>query len=160
MLINAAAVEESTAIDYSYSVPIIILFILQGEVHSGYSKHAYWFIDQRLLVPALRQPGYLRQLRAVTSCSSSYIVSYHTLLFELLLIDTHCNCMRIGFEVRACTASSPHVRKKNSFHKLICVIRIFMRKTFVLQCHPQNVFNIELFPNYSGTLTILEISWN
>ena len=54
MLINAAAVEESTAIDYSYSVPNIILFILQGEVHSGYSKHAYWFINQRLLAPALR----------------------------------------------------------------------------------------------------------
>ena len=30
--------------------------------------------------------------------------------------------------VCACAALLPHVRKKNSFHKLIRVIRIFMRK--------------------------------
>ena len=60
----------------------------------------------------------------------------------------HHNSMRTGFEVCACTVSSPHVRKKNMFHKLICVIRIFMRKISVVQCHPQNNFNIELFPNY------------
>ena len=24
-----------------------------------------------------------------------------------------------------------------------------MRKIFVVQCHPQNIFNIELFPNYA-----------
>ena len=35
----------------------------------------------------------------------------------------HCNCARTGFEIRACTASSPHITKKNLFHKLICVIR-------------------------------------
>ena len=38
------------------------------------------------------------------------------------------NCTRTGFEVHACTASLPHVRKKYLFHKLIHVIRIFMRK--------------------------------
>ena len=47
------------------------------------------------------------------------------------------------------TASSPCVRKKNSFNKLICVIQIFMRKYFMVQHYPQNIFNIELFPNYS-----------
>ena len=25
---------------------------------------------------------------------------------------------------------------------------MFMRKIFVVQIHPQNIFNIELFPNY------------
>ena len=60
----------------------------------------------------------------------------------------HHNCMRIGFEVRACTASRPHIIKNKSFHKLIHVIRIFMRKTFGVQCHPRNIFNIELFQNY------------
>ena len=61
----------------------------------------------------------------------------------------HHNCTT-DFEVRACTVSSPHVRKKNSFHKLSCVIRIFIRKIFKVQyqCHPRNIFNIELFPNY------------
>ena len=56
-------------------------------------------------------------------CWSSYIVSYHTLLFKLLLIAMHCNCARTGFEVRACTAPSPHIRKKNLFHKFIRVTR-------------------------------------
>ena len=70
-------------------------------------------------------------------------------LFELLLIDMHCNYMRTGLKVHDCTASSPHIRKKKLFHKLIHVIRIFVRKIFVVQCHPRNIFNIELFPNYS-----------
>ena len=99
-------------------MPYIILLILsfmQGEVQSGYSKRAYSFIDQRLLVPAWRQPGYVKQLRATTSCCSSYIISYHALLFELLLIDMHSNCTRTCFEVRACTVSLPHARKKNCF---------------------------------------------
>ena len=46
----------------SYSVPYIILLILsfmQGEVQSGYSKCAYSFINQRLLVPVWRRPGYI-----------------------------------------------------------------------------------------------------
>ena len=29
---------------------------------------------------------------------------------------------------------------------------MFMRKIFVVQIHPRNIFNIELFPNY-GTYT-------
>ena len=60
----------------------------------------------------------------------------------------HCNCTRTGFEVRVCTVSSLDVRKKNSFHKLISVIRIFMRKIFLVQYHPQNIFNIEVFLNH------------
>ena len=56
------------------------------------------------------------------------------------------------FEVRACTASLPHIKKKNSFHKLIHVIRIFMLKIFVIQCCPRNNFNIKLFPNYCSYL--------
>ena len=76
-------------------------------------------------------------------------------MFELLLIDMHRNCTRAGFEVRACRASSPHVlRKKKSFHKLIRVIRIFMRKLLVVQCRPRNIFNIELFPNYGINIAI------
>ena len=35
--------------------------------------------------------------------------------------------------------SLPHVRKENLFHKLIRVILMFMRKIFVVQCHPQQV---------------------
>ena len=58
------------------------------------------------------------------------------MLFKLLLIDMYQNCITTGFEVRACTVSSPHIRKKFSF-KLICVIRIFMRNILVVQCHPR-----------------------
>ena len=76
------------------------------------------------------------------------VASYHALLFELLLVNNDHNCTRTGFEVRACTVSSPHVRKKNSFHKLICVMQMFMRKNFMAQCHPQSIFNIELFSKY------------
>ena len=59
--------------------------------------------------------------------------SYDALLFELSLIDMHCNSTRtgLGLEVCACTASPPYVRKKNLFHKLIRMIRIFMLKIFV-----------------------------
>ena len=130
---------------------------MQGEVQSSYSKHAYLFIDQRLLAPAWRWPAWLCKTspppRLVAgSHLQQYIVSYHALLFELLLIDMYQNCTRTGFQLRACTASSPQVRKKYSFHKLIRVIRIFMRNFFVVHCHPRNICNIELFPNY-GMLT-------
>ena len=60
----------------------------------------------------------------------------------------HRNCMRTNYGIQACTVSLPHVGKKSSFHKLIRVVRIFMRKIFRVQCHSQNIFNIELFPNY------------
>ena len=78
------------------------MLILQGQVLSGYSKHAHSFINQRLLGPVWRRPGYLRQLRsklcAVTSCCST--VNYHALLFKLLVIvisragvGYHCSCV-------------------------------------------------------------------
>ena len=51
--------------------------------------------------------------------------------------------------MRACTAPLPHVRKKNLLHKLIHMIEIFTRKMFVVHHYPRNIFNIELFPNYS-----------
>ena len=67
--------------------------------------------------------------------------------------------MRTGFEVRACTVSSPHIRKKIHFIiKLIRVIRIFMRKIFVVQCGPQKIFvvhKIFLTSNYFWT-TVLQ----
>ena len=43
---------------------------MQGEVQAGYFKHAYSFMDQRLLAPEWRQLGYVKQFRAVTNCSS------------------------------------------------------------------------------------------
>ena len=49
------------------------------------------------------------------------------------------------FEVLVCTVLTPYIRKKNLLHKLFCVIRIFMRKILVVQCHPRNSFNIEYF---------------
>ena len=84
-------------------------------------------------LPNHRQFAKFTQL-SPTKLSHYTVVSYHALLFELLLIDMHHNYTRTDFEVCACTASSPHVRKKNSFHKLIRVIRIFTRKSFVAQC--------------------------
>ena len=39
-------------------------------------------------------------------------------------------------------------KKKNLFNKLIHAIQIFLRKYFVVQHYPRNIFNIELFPNY------------
>ena len=33
-----------------------------------------------------------------------------------------------------------------------------MLKIFVVQCHPRNIFNIELFPNYSTSLSLLHLS--
>ena len=150
--------QQQTINTYSYYTLLhtiyIILLILQGEVHSGYSKHAYSLIDQRLLQPVWRRPGYLRQLWAGTSCCSIQLSIMHYCLSQLLLIGIHRNCTRTGFDVRACTVSLPHVRKKNSFHKLICVIRIFMRNILMVQCHLRNIFNIKLFLNYGIFLTI------
>ena len=56
--------------------------------------------------------------------------------------------VRDGTVYSSYTASLPCIKKKNSFNKLICVIQIFMRKYFMVQHYPQNIFNIELFPNY------------
>ena len=76
MFVNATTVEQLTAVNLlhcGYSVPYIILLILpflQGEVQSGYSKRTYSFINQKLLACMWRQPGYVRQVHAMTSCSS------------------------------------------------------------------------------------------
>ena len=70
------------------------------------------------------------------------------MLFELLFIDMHRNCTRIGFEVRACTASSPHVRKKNLLYKLMCVISIFIR---IFLCF-RAIHKIYLISNYFRTI--------
>ena len=82
----------------------------------------------------MRRPGYVRQVHAqLVAVVASYIVSYHALLFELLLIDIHHNSTRTGLKyVPVQLVSSPHVRKKNSFHKLIGVIIIFTLKIFVV----------------------------
>ena len=92
---------------YTYIILLILSFV-QSEVQSGYSKCAYSVIDQKLLAHACRQPGYVRQVCAATSYSS-IMVSYHELLFELLLIDMHQNCTRTGYEIHACIASSPYL---------------------------------------------------
>ena len=55
---------------YHSFIILLILPFMQGEVQSGYSKFAYSFINQRLLAPAWRQPGYVRQIHAVISCGS------------------------------------------------------------------------------------------
>ena len=102
---------------------------MQCEVQCGYSERACSFINHRLLAPAQRQPGNVRQVRTTTSCSSSY----HGLLFNLLSVHMDYNCTRTGFEIHACIVLTSHIRKKNSFHKLIRVIQIFMRKLFMVQ---------------------------
>ena len=58
----------------------------------------------------------------------------------------HRNSMRKGLTLKYV----PVQRHRLTFHKLIRVIRIFMLKIFVVKCHPRNIFNIELFPNYSS----------
>ena len=56
-------------------------------------------------------------------------------------IDKHHNCTRTGFEVHACTASSPQVRKKNLFHKLICACDMnFHEKNFCGSVPPTKHF--------------------
>ena len=70
----------------------------------------------------------------LTGCISSYCA----LLFGCL-VDMDCNCMRAGFDVHS------------SQFQINCVIQIFMRKSFMVQHHPQNIFNIELFLNYGIT---------
>ena len=105
---------------------------MQCEVQSGYSETCM-SVYRSEIISACTQTTWQRE----TSSRRDYIVaSYHVLLFELLLVDMDHNCARTGFEVYACTASLPHVSNKNSFHKLICVIQIFMRKIFMVQCHP------------------------
>ena len=64
------------------------------------------------------------------------------------------DCMRLN----SLFLSSPCVRQKNSFNKLICVIQIFMRKYLVVQHYPRNIFNIELFPNYGSFKLVLKCS--
>ena len=128
-------------------------------MQSGYSKCTYSFIDQRLFAPAWRWPDYVRQVHATPSCSSM-LYSWLTCSVIRAVINRYDhNYMRTGLEVRACTASLPPVTKRNSFLKLVCVCkRIFMRKTFVVQCHPQNIFNIKLFPNY-GIYCLASSHW-
>ena len=42
----------------------------------------------------IRQPGYVRQVR------TRRIVTYHALLFELLLLDVYCNITRTGLGLK------------------------------------------------------------
>ena len=79
----------------------------------------------------------------MTSCSGIIKVSYHALLFELLLIDMHRNSTRKGLGLKYVPVQCHRLAfKENLFHKLIRVI------SFVVQYHPRNIFIIELFPNY------------
>ena len=70
------------------------------------------------------------------------------LLLELLLVDMDCNCTRTYFEVHTCVASSPHIRKKNLFHKLIRVIKMFNEKNFHGSVLSMKYFNVKLILNY------------
>ena len=119
-------------------------------MQSGYSKCAYSLIDQRLLAPACRRPGYVRQVCATTRYSSN-IVSYHELLFELQLIDIHVhqNCTGTGNEVHAHTASLSHLRIKKLFHELLMCNEVIHEKTFHGSVLSTKYSNIKLFPNYS-----------
>ena len=61
-----------------------------------------------------------------SSCMAAVVASYHVLLFQLLRVSKYGSQLcENSFEVHACTVSLPHfpnIRKKWSFHKLICVI--------------------------------------
>ena len=72
---------------------------------------------------------------------TSYISSYHA----LLLVGMDCNCMRTSSEQRTYTASPPHIRKKNLFHRIIRMMQIFMREVFMVQNHPQNILTLNYF---------------
>ena len=62
------------------------------------------------------------------------LASYHALLFELLLVGMDCHYAIEGLKCIATSkTSSPHIKKKNSIHKLIHVIQIFMEKIFMVQ---------------------------
>ena len=103
--------------------------------------------------PYLLESGSSGPGSRMTSCSGIIKVSYHALLFEPLLIYLHRNSMRKGLGLKYVPVQHhrlTYVIKKNSFHKLIRVIRIFLLKIFVVQCHPRNIFNIELFLNYGN----------
>ena len=50
--------------------------------------------QSEIISACIRQPGYVRQVRA------RRIVSYHALLFELLLIDVHHNSKRTGLGLK------------------------------------------------------------
>ena len=78
---------------------------------------------------------------------------HSTHCYQLICMDH--NCTRLNSLFFLYTASSPYVRKINSFNKLICAIQIFMRKYFVVQHYPWNIFNIKLFPNYGKTLQFI-----
>ena len=64
----------------------------------------------------------------------------------------HSSCIRTGFKICASRALSPHIRKKNSFHKLIRVIRIFIRKVLWLSA----IHEIFLTSNYFQTTVPLK----
>ena len=63
----------------------------------------------------------------------------------LSLVDTDYNCTRISSEVHICTVSSPRAKKEALFHKLICMIEIFMRKIFMVQHYPRNILTLNYF---------------
>ena len=58
------------------------------------------------------------------------LVSYHALLFKLLLVDMDHNRIIVQEQVLkyVLVQSLCSLNKKNSFHKLICVIQFFIRK--------------------------------
>ena len=93
----------------------------------------------------------MRQVRArLVAVVKLKLAIMHSVLFELLLIDMHHNSTRKGLGLKYVPVQRHCLTliKKNSSHKLIRVIRIFMLTIFMVQCYPRNIFNIELFPNY------------
>ena len=56
----------------SYYISISLSF-MQCEVQSSCSQRSFLFINQRLLVPTRKRPGNVRQVHAMTSCSSNQL---------------------------------------------------------------------------------------
>ena len=89
------------------------------------------------------------------------LVSYHTLLFKLLLVDMDHNRIIVQEQVLKYVLVQCHcsLNKKNSFLKLVCVIQFFMRKiSWFSSYYPRNIFNIELFSNYSMLCLMLSLT--
>ena len=77
---------------------------MQYEMQYGYFERACSSIDYRLLAPARRRQGNVRQ-------SNITNINYE-LLFDVLLVDVDCNRTRTGSEVHSYLYSSIAPHKK------------------------------------------------
>ena len=119
-----------------------LFFVYSVAVQFGYlSLHSY-DLSRSYLHLSIREYAEMVRKHETIRLSCTVISRYGSWLYKT----------EVSFFLKCLYSIIILHKKENSFNKLIHTIQIFMRKYFIVQHYPRNIFNIELFPNYGKSI--------